>query len=123
MPLPVDREAEFQNWYRETANRIGLNPNPDDPAHYYDYRGAFLSGAEPTAESGFHWPSQFKREGHPRLILEGVNTKTGESVAPQGVSPMPTPTPTHIPYPPGQPTSAPDSLMVTMSGYQRFLRI
>ena len=25
-----------------------------------------------------HWTSQFKREGHPNLVVNGVNTQTGE---------------------------------------------
>lgn len=69
-------ELSFRRWYGKHAKRLGLNPNPDDTNHYYDYRGAFKSGAEPD-ESG-HWPSKFKIEGHPRMVVDGVNTKTGD---------------------------------------------
>jgi hypothetical protein len=72
-------EAEFQSWYADRAKRQGLNPNPDDPQHFYDYRAAHAAGAEPDATG--HWPSKFKLEGHPRMVLNGVNTKTGEHVA------------------------------------------
>lgn len=71
-------EAAFQQWYAARAQALGLNPNPDDPQHFYDYRAAFRAGAEPDASG--HWPSQFKLEGHPRLILDGVDTRTGEKV-------------------------------------------
>jgi hypothetical protein len=50
--------------------------NPDDPRHFYDWRAAYSAGATPD-ESG-HWPSEFKREGHPRLIIDGIDTRTGE---------------------------------------------
>jgi hypothetical protein len=69
-------EDAFQKWYAQHAAERGLNPNPDDPQHFYDYRAAFLSGAAPD-ESG-HWPSKFKTEGHPRMVLDGINTKTGK---------------------------------------------
>jgi hypothetical protein len=71
-------EHEFMAWYSERASRLGLDPNPDAKEHFYDYRAAFMAGAEPDASG--HWPSEFKREGHPRMIVDGVNTKTGERV-------------------------------------------
>lgn len=72
-------EQAFQEWYRTNVTSRGLNPNPDDPRHYYDWRAAYKSGASPD-KSG-HWPSTFKLDGHPRLIIEGVNTKTGKPVS------------------------------------------
>lgn len=71
--LPGEEEDMFQLWYATHARERGLNPNPDDPRHFYDYRGAFLGGAEPDVFG--HWPSEYKREGHPRLFLP--NEKTG----------------------------------------------
>lgn len=82
---PVRRMGEeeaFQRWYAKRAKEQGLDPNPDDPRHHYDYRAAFKAGAEPNEEG--HWPSEFKREGHPRMVVDGVNTKTGEPVAKTG---------------------------------------
>ena len=76
----IPEEKEFQSWYQGWSKKLGLNPDPDDPQHFYDYRAAFRGGAEPTVESGWHWPSEFKREGHPRMIVDGVNTKTGARV-------------------------------------------
>lgn len=78
MKLDDDEEDVFQEWYGNHAKKLGLNPDPDDPRHYYDYRAAFKAGAEPTEESGWHWPSEYKQEGHPRMIVDGVNTKTGK---------------------------------------------
>lgn len=74
---PVDERA-FRAWYTDRAKRLGLNPNPDDPKHFYDYRAAFMEGAEPD-QTG-HWPSTFKREGHPRLVVDGIDTRTGQPV-------------------------------------------
>lgn len=68
-------DAGFRQWYAERAARNGLNPNPDDPLHHYDYRAAYAAGAEPGADG--HWPSQYKTEGHPRMVVDGMNTKTG----------------------------------------------
>jgi diguanylate cyclase (GGDEF)-like protein len=69
-------ESEFRAWYQDEAIRNNLSPDPDDPRHFYNYRAAFRSGAEPD-ETG-HWPSKFKREGHPNLIIDGVDTRTNE---------------------------------------------
>ena len=73
---PAGEEAEFQSWYSGISKKTGLNPDPDDPNHFYDYRAAHKAGAMPDKTG--HWPSQFKREGHPRMVVDGVNTKTGE---------------------------------------------
>ena len=72
------QEQYFQKWYAGHAKKLGINPDPDDPEHYYDYRAAYKEGVGP-GEDG-HWDSRFKVEGHPRMILDGVNTKTGKKV-------------------------------------------
>lgn len=76
-----DDETAFQAWYTKMSKLTGINPNPDDPQHFYDYRAAFRAGATPVIspeDNRYHWPSAFKMEGHPRMFIEGVNTKTGE---------------------------------------------
>jgi len=78
--LEPDEEQKFKSWYKGWSDKLKLDPNPDDPRHFYDYRAAYKSGAEPTPESGWHWPSQFKRDNHPNRIVDGVDTKTGEKV-------------------------------------------
>lgn len=68
-------EKAFQAWYKNYAEKLDLNLNPDDPKHFYDYRAAYLANAEPD-EKG-KWPSEFKKEGHPQrfvLIEEGKDT-------------------------------------------------
>jgi len=83
--LNDETEAAFQNWYSKWAKITGINPNPDDPRHYYDYRSAFLANATPSISylsknPEWHWPSIFKIKGHPRMILNGTNTKTGRKI-------------------------------------------
>lgn len=66
-------EAAFRRWYAEWAKRAGIDPNPDDPRHGYDYRAAYKAGATPkrTEDGSLHWPSEFKTAGNPRLLLAG----------------------------------------------------
>ena len=63
-----ENEAMFSVWYGAWAKTLGLNPDPDDPRHFYDYRNAFLAGANPKLspeDFKFHWPDEFKLKGHP----------------------------------------------------------
>lgn len=71
-------EADFQNWYVKHATKWGLNPNPDDPKHHYNYRAAYEAGVEPD-QSG-HWPSQFKDPHHPNRFVDGIDTVTGSPI-------------------------------------------
>ena len=73
--LPEDQEATFRTW----AKRLGV-VDPDDPQQFYDYRAAYLAKAQPD-ETG-HWPSEFKLEGHPDLVVGGYDTRTGEPRVP-----------------------------------------
>lgn len=83
-PLPTEttdyvqkvmKETDFRRWYGQHAATQQLDPNPDAPEHFYDYRAAHDAGAQPD-ESG-HWPSQFKKAGHPNLVVGGVDTRIG----------------------------------------------
>jgi hypothetical protein len=78
--------TDFMNWYKTVAQKYKLAPNPYDWQHFYDYRKAYDAGIrEPKLDetSGeYHWPSEFKLEGHPRTFVDGVNTKTGEKAEP-----------------------------------------
>jgi hypothetical protein len=69
-------DAAFRRWYMEQSKRHGLSPDPDDPKQMYDYRAAFRAGVQPDATG--HWPSDFKKAGHPNEIVGGFNTRTGE---------------------------------------------
>lgn len=78
--LPTAEEAQFQTWYSGWAKKAGIDPNPDNPEHKYDYRAAFKAGAVPaiSKEDGrYHWPSQFKADDHPNRFVGGKDTKGG----------------------------------------------
>ena len=81
MPFPKNwsrqEEDTFRQWYSPYAEGLKLDPDPDNPLHYYDWRTAFRSGATPD-ETG-HWPSDFKLKGHPReWISDDPSLKSGE---------------------------------------------
>lgn len=67
---------DFRKWYGGHAQKLGLDPNPDSPLHFYDWRAAYAVDAEPDKDG--HWPSEFKQVGHPALIVDGVDTRTGQ---------------------------------------------
>ena len=69
----MEREIEYQKWYLKHAVNLGLDPDPDDPAHKYDYRSAYEAGMGPD-KSG-HWPSIFKDADHPRRFIDGIDTR------------------------------------------------
>lgn len=75
---PIQREGTFRNWYRGMAQQHELNPDPDAPDQFYDYRGAFKANAKPDATG--HWPSDFKKPGHPNMVVGGFHVQTGERV-------------------------------------------
>ena len=66
--LTPEEEKKFQTDYAVYARTVGVDPNPDDPRHYYDYRGAWKveNGLHPDAEG--HLSSRFKLEGNPEDI-------------------------------------------------------
>ena len=74
--------APFMGWYAVAASQNKLSPDPFHPLHYYDYFAAYKQGVRNPDKNG-HWPSKFKTEGHPRMVLDGVNTKTGEKAVPR----------------------------------------
>ncbi|MET0723454.1 MAG: hypothetical protein ABWY64_21885 [Tardiphaga sp.] len=82
--IPQRREADFRRWYE--ANRGDLAPDPDDPEHHYDWRGAYAAGVrQPVIDPGDslpHWPSPFKFPDHPNRVINGVDTHTGLPVDP-----------------------------------------
>lgn len=70
--LTPAEEAEFRDWYREMAAINRLCPDPDDPRHYYDYRG-YWKECRPTRGShgtltehgDYRFPDRYKLPGHP----------------------------------------------------------
>ena len=74
--LGPQNEQAFQKWYSDVASRVGLAKNPDDPLHFYDYRGAWQEGAgEPGADA--HFNSRYKVLGHPNQYVDDVDTRSG----------------------------------------------
>jgi hypothetical protein len=79
--LSPDEEKKFQFWYKTWARKANINPNPDDPLHYYDYRAAYKAGVKPQidpTDKKYHWDSRFKDDEHPNRFVNGEDTKTGE---------------------------------------------
>lgn len=79
--LSTALEKKFKEWYRIRSTKAGIDPNPDHPAHKYDYRGAFKAGKDMAiddADGKFHWSSQFKDEDHPNRYVNGIDTRTGK---------------------------------------------
>lgn len=67
--MSIPNETSFRQWYKVAAKRLKLNPDPDDPRHWYDYRKAYKEGVNPPSKLGGHWPSKYKRLGHPRYYI------------------------------------------------------
>lgn len=63
------------------AKQINTAPSKKkkEDDEFYDYDAARKAGVTGPDASG-HWPSDFKKEGHPNLVVGGFNTKTGERV-------------------------------------------
>ena len=78
-------EAFFQSWFRKHAAAAGLSQDPDEPEHEYDYRHAFLAGAEPGADQ--HWPSAYKTDSHPNRYIEEDNLWDSKTEMPFGAIP------------------------------------
>ncbi len=99
------QEKSFEQWYTDIARLTGNNPNPDDPAQKYDYRGFYRSGQsvapDPTdinPETGqprLHFTSQFKHDDHPnRFVYENggvLDSKNNRSVLPAEFNKQATP--------------------------------
>ena len=80
-------EPQFQNWYKEKAEKTGLSLNPDEPEHKYDYRAAYKAGVEPeyvkdADNPGYYWPSQFKQDNNARRYL--TKAENGADIATSG---------------------------------------
>ena len=63
--LSSSEESAFQKWYKENEVPRGMNPNPDDPLHYYDIRGAWKEGMTRGPGAEGHWDDKYKMEGSP----------------------------------------------------------
>ena len=68
---------QFKEDYAAYSKATGMSPIPDDPRHYYDYRGLWKETGK-LPQPGEHGDSRFKTEGHPRTY---VDPKTGKGSA------------------------------------------
>ena len=73
-------EIEFQKVYKAMSIKQGLSLDPNDPKHYYDYRALYRDTGKLEPDETGHFPSKYKLKGHPRMIIGGINTKTGKSI-------------------------------------------
>jgi len=73
-------EDNFLKAYSIMATKWGLSSDPDDPKHFYDYRALYEETGKLEPDATGHFPSKFKLEGHPNMIVDNINTKTGKSV-------------------------------------------
>jgi len=60
----------FDDWYKNTSKTYGLDPNPKDWEHFYDYEGAFNAGIMGPDEETGHWPSEYKHDFHPNRFID-----------------------------------------------------
>ncbi|MBA7491705.1 hypothetical protein ES702_02253 [subsurface metagenome] len=71
-------EYRFRKDYKEMAVKKGLSSNPDDPLHYYDYRGLWKETGKLEPDETGHFPSKYKLKGHPDMYVKGIKTKEEE---------------------------------------------
>jgi hypothetical protein len=75
-PLGAEYEGDeqFLADYKAWAKLNGLNENPDDPGHKYDYRAYYKKYGKFPTKKGEHLPAEFKTEGHPTRLVNGLDT-------------------------------------------------
>lgn len=82
---PRSKDSGFDTWYKHVASTLGLNPNPDDPNHHYDYRGFYDEVVVPSGNQyavipqGYHFPDAYKLPGHETFSVESKYYKPGMS--------------------------------------------
>jgi hypothetical protein len=75
-PLGAEYEGDeqFLADYKAWAKLNSLNENPDDPGHKYDYRAYYKKYGKFPTKKGEHLPAEFKTEGHPTRLVNGLDT-------------------------------------------------
>lgn len=88
--LSPDREDSFMKDWQAFASLYNLARNPDDPEHYYDYRGFWDANKKSSAVNPFTWetkstdghlPDTWKTPGHPTFSVESVYAKYAPGLA------------------------------------------
>jgi len=75
--LNEEQESKFQTWYDGWAEKSGIDKNPDDPKHQYDYRAAYENNAPPSIQDdgNYHWDSPYKGDWHPTRFIRNKEDK------------------------------------------------
>ena len=95
--LSPSEEVAFQEWYGDYSTKAGVSADPDDPRHFYDYRGAWKADkGVPVGTPGssfqvspydqrIHGPSKnpatgksLKLPGHPTIWKQEFLERTGQ---------------------------------------------
>jgi len=88
--LTPDREEAFMKDWQAYANLNKLDMNPDNPEHYYDYRGFWDANKKSSVVNPFIWetkstaghlPDTWKTPGHPTFSVESVYAKDAPALA------------------------------------------
>lgn len=88
--LPQEREDAFMKDWQAFASLYNLARNPDDPEHYYDYRGFWDANKKSSAVNPFTWetkstdghlPDTWKTPGHPTFSVESIYAKDAPGLA------------------------------------------
>ena len=65
------KKKGFKEWWKDVLKTHDYGENPEDPLHYYDYKGAYEAGEAIPSKKGEHWPSIFKHDLHPNRFISG----------------------------------------------------
>lgn len=74
MPTKLSKkeEGDFQTWYGKMSSVHGLDSDPDNPDHHYDYRKAYKSGVRNPEwrdeHKQFRWPDLGKDAEYDKVI-------------------------------------------------------
>lgn len=71
--LNINMELPYEYYDWLTRNKVTDYDRPDS---FYDYYSAYKAGVNRDATG--HFDSRFKRLGHPNLIIDGIDTRTGK---------------------------------------------
>ena len=76
-PFIQKQSDDFNKCYAAVAEANNLSPNPDDPEHYYDYRGYFKEHNNAAEEIKGHFDDKYKLPGHETFSIESKYYKPG----------------------------------------------
>lgn len=86
--LSDKNEKKFITWYKNVSATLGLNENPDDLNHHYDYRGYWLANKNKDIDytvEDFHFPDTYKQPTHPTFSVESQYAKRKYGINPKEV--------------------------------------